>query len=438
MPGTSQTAHITLASASPRRRELLRQLTPNITVAPSHIDETPHHGEPPRDFALRMAQEKALACGAEGWVVAGDTVVALGAQILGKPADTPNPAQDATTSLATLSGRAHEVWSGWAVRGPHGITSGVSRGVVTFRDLTRAEIDEYVSTGEPLDKAGGYGIQGRGGRLVAGLEGSFDGVMGLPTAEVAEALLGLGALTPTTPALLRAALSLRERLRAASWRSGRGADAARLLAVSKFHPVERVVEALGYDLRDFGESYLQELEGKRAALKVFNAEPSLEPTWHYIGALQTNKARRVGVSAGWVHGVSRVEEARKLSEGALERARLEGVDAEARPLRLLLQVNIAGEASKGGAHPEHVGALLEACEGLSGVRVEGLMVFPPLGDPEESRPHFRAARALRDSLATPSRPLSHLSMGTSHDFEVAAEEGATWVRVGTALFGERG
>ena len=433
MPGTSQFP-LTLASASPRRRDLLRQLTPHIAVQPSHIDETPFTQEPPRDFALRMAQEKALACRAGGWVVAGDTVVALGARILGKPTD----AADAAASLGALSGRAHEVWSGWAIRGPNGLAaSGVSRGVVTFRDLSRAEIDAYVGTGEPMDKAGSYGIQGGGGRLVAGLEGSFDGVMGLPTAEVAEALLGLGALSPATPALMRAGVTLRERLRAASWRSGRGADAARLLAVSKLHPAAAVEEALSYGLCDLGESYLQELLAKREALAA-PPPPLPAPSWHYIGALQTNKARRVGASAAWVHGVSRVEEARRLSEGALEAARLAGRDPEERPLLLLAQVNIAAEGSKGGARPEEAAALIAACEGLPGVRVEGLMAFPPLGEPEESRPHFRAARALRDALATPARPLPHLSMGTSHDFEVAAEEGATWVRVGTALFGERG
>lgn len=444
MPGTYYAAQaaqspLTLASASPRRRELLRQLTPHLAVAPSHIDETPHPDEAPRDFALRMAREKALACRAEGWAVGGDTVVALGARILGKPSESPDPAAAAAASLAALSGRAHEVWSGWAVRGPGGAlaASGVSRGVVKFRELTRHELDEYVATGEPLDKAGGYGIQGRGGRLVASLEGSFDGVMGLPAAEVAEALLSLGALRPATPALLRAGVALRERLRAAAWRGGRGADAARLLAVSKLHPAAAVEEALSYGLGDLGESYLQELLAKREALAAPPA-PLARPVWHYIGALQTNKARRVGASAAWVHGVSRAEEARRLSEGAAEAARLAGRDPEERPLRLLAQVNIAAEGSKGGARPEEAAALIAACEGLPGVRVEGLMAFPPLGAPEESRPHFRAARALRDALATPARPLPHLSMGTSHDFEVAAEEGATWVRVGTALFGERG
>ena len=436
---------LTLASASPRRRALLSQAHPQVYVSPSHIDERAREGEPPREFALRMAQEKALAAEeSTGYVVAGDTVVALGEQILGKPRD----AEEALEMLGQLSGRTHHVWSGWAVRGvgPRAsevIASGVSCGEVTFRSLSAEEVRAYVSTGEPLDKAGSYGIQGLGGKLVSSLKGSFDGVMGLPTLEVVEALLDVGALTPAHPQLLRSSLALRERVRVAAWRSGRPADAPRLLAVSKRHPVELIQEALGYDLTHFGENYLQELTQKRAMFDQMRGDAlpespaPLTPTWHYIGALQTNKAKRIGSLASWVHGASRLEELRKLSEGACAAAEARALPLHAQPLRVLIQVNLSGEQSKGGVSAEALPQLLEASSSLLGLKVEGLMTFPPPGEPEESRPFFKALRELRDSLATPERPLEHLSMGTSQDFEVAVEEGATWTRVGTALFGER-
>jgi hypothetical protein len=126
-----------------------------------------------------------------------------------------------------------------------------------------------------------------------------------------------------------------------------------------------------------------------------------------------------------------------LAEGALSASKELQIPLHANPLRVLLQVNLSGEKTKGGVSPSELPTLLEASARVAGVRVEGLMTFPPLTEPEESRPYFRALRSLRDELATPERPLYHLSMGTSHDYEVAIEEGATWVRVGSALFGER-
>lgn len=431
---------LTLASASPRRLALLQQAHPHVYCAPADIEETRRPAESPRDFALRMAEEKALAIPYRGgWVVAGDTVVALGGLTLGKP----HSKEEAASTLTQLSGRTHQVWSGWALRGVKDKVdrvwrSGVSCAQVTFKELSAEEISRYVESGEPMDKAGSYGIQGQGGRLIERFEGSFDGVMGLPTLEVTEALLTLGALRPETPSLLLNSISIRERMRSAAWRSGRPADEVRLLAVSKRHPLSLIREAMSYGLIDFGESYLQELTLKRNTLTHEQVGPTpSSPLWHYIGAIQTNKAKRIGASARWVHGVSRCSELELLSEGARAASEELLIPLHANPLKVLLQVNLSGEERKGGVSPGELPSLLKAAQGVPEVSVEGLMTFPPLGSPESSRPYFRELRQLRDQLATPAMPLSHLSMGTSHDFEVAIEEGATWVRVGSALFGDR-
>jgi pyridoxal phosphate enzyme (YggS family) len=146
--------------------------------------------------------------------------------------------------------------------------------------------------------------------------------------------------------------------------------------------------------------------------------------WHLIGGLQTNKARDAARLFDWIHSVDRLELAQELSRRA---------HSAERTLNILLQVNLGDEPQKGGVAPAETKRLCEAVVGLPGLRVRGLMAIPPAAPvPEETRPHFRALRELRDSLG-----LEHLSMGMSADYEVAIEEGATMVRVGTAIFGQR-
>ncbi|MCB9763443.1 MAG: septum formation inhibitor Maf [Alphaproteobacteria bacterium] len=179
---------LTLASGSPRRRLLLGQLGYALRVAPADIDETPRPGEGPVDFALRMAREKAAAGAHPGLVLAADTVVHLDGHILGKPAD----AAEARAMLRMLSGRAHEVTTGVCVQdGDRRWVDAVTT-EVTFRPLSEAEVSGYVATGEPFDKAGGYGIQGIGGFLVSHIRGSYTNVVGLPLAEVLDALADFG------------------------------------------------------------------------------------------------------------------------------------------------------------------------------------------------------------------------------------------------------
>ena len=182
-----------LASASPRRLELLAQmgLTPTL-IDPAEIDETPLPGETARLLALRLARAKAAAVAerrAGAFVLAADTVVALGRRLLGKPDDEA----DARRMLALLSGRAHRVLTAVAVAGPHGRAAArLSETRVRFKRLTTAEIDGYLASGEWNGKAGGYGVQGRAGAFVIALNGSYTGVVGLPLYETRALLIGLG------------------------------------------------------------------------------------------------------------------------------------------------------------------------------------------------------------------------------------------------------
>ncbi len=211
-----------------------------------------------------------------------------------------------------------------------------------------------------------------------------------------------------------------QRIQAACDRAGRKRDGVTLLAVSKTKPPEAVREAAGCGLRLFGENKVQE-----AQHKIPMCPGGLE--WHLIGHLQSNKAK---VAANLFHMIHSVDSLKLLQ--ALE-------NHAARTLPVLLQVNIAGEAAKFGLKPEEVAGVIEAANRMAKCEVHGLMVIPPFSpDPEKTRVHFSNLRKLRDRLQEETgTPLPELSMGMSHDLEVAIEEGSTWVRIGTDLFGNR-
>jgi len=222
-------------------------------------------------------------------------------------------------------------------------------------------------------------------------------------------------------------LRVRERIAAAALNAGRPADEITLIGVSKTHPAEAVREAFAAGLRHFGENRVQEWEGKQRDLQ------DLPATWHLIGHLQSNKAAR---AAKLFHAIDSVDDLALAQR--LSRARIElGVPAK---LRVLIEVHIAQEEAKSGAPAEELPALAEKIAALPALELAGLMCIPPLvEDAEAARPYFRRLRELRDELARRlGRALPVLSMGMSHDFDVAIEEGATEVRVGTALFGTRG
>jgi pyridoxal phosphate enzyme (YggS family) len=222
---------------------------------------------------------------------------------------------------------------------------------------------------------------------------------------------------------------VRARIAAAAQRSGRDPAGVTLVAVSKTFGIGAVREAAASGQRDFGENRVQE-----ALLKI--AQPVEVPVrWHLIGHLQSNKARKAAPAFACIHSVDSVDLLEKLDAAAAGRG------AEDGPLDLFVQVDLAGEKTKSGAPPEAAERLVTAAPAARHVRVAGLMLVPPWNeDPEQTRPWFIRLREFRDRLldkGVDPGTLRHLSMGMSHDYEAAIEEGATIVRVGTAIFGKR-
>jgi hypothetical protein len=219
---------------------------------------------------------------------------------------------------------------------------------------------------------------------------------------------------------------VRERIAAACRRSGRGPDDVKLVAISKTFPPERIRAAYEAGLRDFGENRVQEAAAKRPALT------DLSITWHLVGHLQTNKAKAARELFHWVHSVDSFRLAQKLEQAA---------PSSGCRLPVLLEVNLGEEASKAGAGESEIIQLAEQVSQLAALEVRGLMVIPPFfDDPEQVRPYFRRLRQLAQEVESkniPNLSMQELSMGMSQDFEVAIEEGATMIRVGTAIFGPR-
>ena len=211
-----------------------------------------------------------------------------------------------------------------------------------------------------------------------------------------------------------------QRIRAAAEAVQRDPDSVHLLAVSKTKPAQAVREAYAAGMRDFGENYLQEALGKQADLT------DLPLSWHFIGPIQSNKTRAIAEHFAWVHSVDRLKIAQRLSEQR---------PAELPPLNICIQVNVSGEASKSGCTPADLPALANAISALPRLTLRGLMAIP---EPTDDRAAQDAAFAtVRDLQASLNLPLDTLSMGMSHDLESAIAQGATWVRIGTALFGAR-
>jgi pyridoxal phosphate enzyme (YggS family) len=220
--------------------------------------------------------------------------------------------------------------------------------------------------------------------------------------------------------------AIRERVGEAALRAGRRPEDTRLVAVSKTFPIEAIREAYAAGQRDFGENKVQE------TLQKIEAAADMQIGWHLIGHLQSNKVRKAVGKVDWIHAIDSLELLRRVDDVARE---------QGGTVRVLLQVDLALEATKHGAPVGAVPGLLAAAREMQGAKVAGLMLLPPLvEEPEDARPWFRRLRELRDQWVedgTPATLLQELSMGMSHDFEVAIEEGATMVRVGSAIFGSR-
>lgn len=224
----------------------------------------------------------------------------------------------------------------------------------------------------------------------------------------------------TLPTRLEAVLA---RVREAEIRYGRTPGSVSLLAVSKTRPIDDIVTLLECGQFDFGENYLSEAAPKIEAITDPRA------VWHFIGPIQANKSRGIAQRFSWVHGIDRLKVARRLSEQR---------PPEFAPLRVCVQVNVSAEPSKHGVAPEQASELAHAIAGLPGLQLRGLMAVPaPSTDFEAQRAPFRRLNALLDTLCAEGLALDTLSMGMSADLEAAIAEGATMVRIGTAIFGPR-
>jgi pyridoxal phosphate enzyme, YggS family len=234
---------------------------------------------------------------------------------------------------------------------------------------------------------------------------------------------------PSSLSIAENILQVQERIATAARRAGRKADEITLMGVSKTFPAEAIRKAYVAGVRVFGENRVQEFAGKVEALRDLS-----DARWHLIGHLQTNKAAKAVELFDAIDTVDSVRAADKLNSSA---------GSSNKKLSILIEINIGGEAAKSGVAPDsdELEKILDGASGWGNLRVRGLMTVPPYSDePEAVRPHFQMLRRIRDRIASRSSPrvgVEVLSMGMSHDFEIAIEEGSTCIRVGTAIFGKR-
>jgi pyridoxal phosphate enzyme (YggS family) len=221
--------------------------------------------------------------------------------------------------------------------------------------------------------------------------------------------------------------SLRKRIANIAGACGRSPEEIMLLAISKTFPKEAISRAVQAGIRQFGENRIQEAESK---IPSFPEEPKLE--WHLVGHLQSNKARRASELFDVVHSLDSVKLAARLNQACVDTGKI---------LSVLLQIDLGEEESKFGVHPAQIREIVEAVSKFANIRLDGLMTIPPFfEDPEFVRPYFVKLRKLKERLESEQPGClgrQHLSMGMSHDFEIAIQEGATIVRIGTAIFGSR-
>jgi pyridoxal phosphate enzyme (YggS family) len=239
--------------------------------------------------------------------------------------------------------------------------------------------------------------------------------------------------------------TVQEKIERIAKKCGREKGSIRLIAVSKTHSVEQILEAARAGQLAFGENYAQELRDKSKQIAELLATShqtlATDLEWHYIGHLQKNKIKYVAPVANWIHTIDSIELLKAVSERP--------ANNDKRPINCLIEVNIAGEASKSGVSPENIFSLVRVFSetytpkhsGTQALSLKGLMCMPPVSDDAEtSRPYFRQLKSLLDEINSRSiypEKLTELSMGMSQDFEVAIEEGSTMVRIGSAIFGER-
>jgi MAF protein len=421
-----------LASESPRRRELLKKAGVSFQSYPSKISEFPQETLTLDEQILDIARRKARAALAslktkvEGgfWILAADTEVIIEGKLAGKPLD----AEDAANKLRYLSNRTHEVKTAVVLVSFPELRelSHLETSQVTFRSLSEDEILKYVMSGDPMDKAGGYGIQGEGAKFVREVRGSIDNVVGLPmeiVLKMFEEMEKIEGLQKDEGKQKNELELVQKEIVLKCQACGRDPKTVRIVAVSKLQPIEKINRLYGHGQRIFAENYVQEAIAKKLELK------SLDIEWHLIGHLQKKKLNSILGQFDLIHSIDSLDLARNLAKKCGEKNITQ---------KVLIEVNISQEATKDGWVASELREQWADLLKLSGLKITGLMTMPPSTEnPEEARVYFRNLRMLRDELRTPAHPLEELSMGTSQDYLVAIEEGATLVRLGQRIFGER-
>lgn len=399
---------IVLASQSPRRAEILKKAGYYFVSFPVFISEIPNENLSLDEQIIDIAKRKALACldqcpdkNPGNIILASDTMVCLGNLAIGKPENE----QDAFNTLKKLSGKMHEVKTAIILldQSTHELVSHIETSQVFFKNLSDQDIWDYIKTGEPIDKAGSYAIQGLGGKFVEKFVGDYNNVVGLPLTALEKIFAEQNwKFEKTALAGIKAQLN-----------SGQN-----LLAVSKLQPLEKIRELANQGQRAFGENYIQEALEKIEALKDLNFE------WHLIGPIQKNKVKYLKNNFAYLHAIDSLELAELVSKKASEIGHVQ---------KIFIQVNLANEATKAGFDESSVQSSWPQLAALTNVKIVGLMTMPPLqNEASTNQVFFKKLKNLADRLA-----VKELSMGTSHDYQAALKEGATWIRIGTVLFGER-
>lgn len=399
---------IILASQSPRRAEILKKAGYYFVSFPVFISEIPNENLSLDQQIIDIAKRKAQACldqypdkNLDNVILASDTMVCLENLAIGKPENE----QDAFDTLKKLSGKMHEVKTAIILldQSDGHTISHIETSQVYFKNLSDQAIWDYIKTGEPMDKAGSYAIQGLGSQFVEKFVGDYNNVVGLPLNALEKLFADKNWYFEKSPlAQIKAKL-------------GSGQN---LLAVSKLQPIEKIRQLAEQGQKSFGENYIQEALEKVETLKDLNLE------WHLIGPIQKNKVKYLKKSFAYLHAIDSLELAELVSKKASE---IEFVQS------IFIQVNLANEATKAGFDVKSVQEAWPKLTALTNVKIVGLMTMPPLqNEASANQVFFKKLKSLADQLN-----VKELSMGTSHDYEVALKEGATWIRIGTVLFGER-
>lgn len=434
---------LVLASQSPRRRQILSLAGFEFDILPSQISEIPDENLNLAQQIRQLARDKAEAClkmrkplkGQGVLILAADTMVALAGQTLGKPKDE----NQARQYLEQLSGQTHVVLTGLSLYDVDTDTwaESVVETKVYFRELTAQEIEHYVRSGDPMDKAGGYGIQGEAGAFVQRIEGPFDNVVGLPLVELKRLFAdNRWEIRARSSSVRSGLLRIQEQISDACARSHRVPSSVRLIAVSKTKSAEAVMDAILVDQFEFGENYVQEAVDKQAEILKLQQIAGIDRKlkWHFIGGLQSKKVKAVVGSFALIHSVDRESLILEIEKRAAEKKVVQDI---------LLQVNIANEETKSGASVQNFMSLVDLAARQPHIRICGIMALPPLVEDEVlARRQFAEVRAVfelakRRLSIEQQRSFTEMSMGTTHDFMAAIAEGATMVRVGTAIFGAR-